>query len=221
MRILAVADLHGSHTALTRILDHARPADAVLLGGDLTHFGSPDDAEKAVRAARASTATVLAVTGNCDSPRIERRLVDLGVSLHRRGVILSGFGWHGLSAIPVWKPGMHQFTEDELALALRGGYAQVAQAKHRGVLAHVPPHGTSLDEVAGGRHAGSTALREFVEQTAPRLVICGHIHERRGVEQLGPTTVVNCGFGAGGSYALIRVDDEVTVELRRAFGRRE
>lgn len=221
MRIVAVTDLHGSHAALERILNHAGPADVTLLGGDITNFGSPDDAEKAVRVARASTTTVLGVTGNCDSPRIEGRLVELGVSLHHRGVILDGVGLHGLSAIPVWKPGMHQFTEDELAAALRRGYSQVAEATTHCVLAHVPPHGTSLDQVAAGRHAGSTALREFVERTAPCLVICGHIHESRGVEQLGPTTVVNCGFGAGGSYALAHVDEVVTVELRRAFGRGE
>ncbi len=216
MRILGITDLHGNHAALERILADAGPSDAILLGGDITHFGSPTEAEKAVRLARASGATVLAVTGNCDSAKIDERLVQLGVSLHDRGVILQTVGLHGLSAIPRWQPGMHQFTEEELAAALQAGYAQVAGARRHAVLAHVPPHGLSLDEVSFGRHAGSTALRTFIEQTVPCLVVCGHIHESCGVEQLGRTTVVNCGYAARGNYALVDVDDEVSVELRRA-----
>jgi Icc-related predicted phosphoesterase len=169
-----------------------------------------------IEGAKASGARVLAVTGNCDSPAIEERLVRLDVSLHHRGVLLEATGWHGMSAIPHWKSGMHQFTEEELAAALEAGYAQVQGARRHCVLSHVPPHGLSVDEVHSGRHAGSTALRRFVDETGPCLVVCGHIHETRGLERLGPTTVVNCGLGAAGNYALIEADDEVTVDLRCA-----
>ena len=107
-----------------------------------------------------------------------------------------------------------------MAAALEAGYAQVTEARHHCLLAHVPPRGLSLDRVFFGRHAGSKALRSFVDRTEPALVVCGHIHEGRGVERVGRTTVVNCGYGAKGHYALIEVDHEVdhevTVELRRA-----
>jgi Icc-related predicted phosphoesterase len=62
---------------------------------------------------------------------------------------------------------------------------------------------------------GSTALREFVEQTQPILVVCGHLHESRGVDMLGPTTVVNCGPAGSGCYAIAEIDDQVRVDLRR------
>ena len=216
MRLLAITDLHGSHEALERIVAHAGRADVVLLGGDITNFGSPIDAEKAVRLAQATGATVLAVAGNCDSAEIEERLIELGVSLHGRGTILEGVGLHGLSAIPRWMPGMYQFTEEELAAALEAGYGQVTDARHHCVLAHVPPHGLSLDRVSFGRHVGSKSLRTFVDRTEPALVVCGHIHESRGIERSGRTTVVNCGMAARGHYARIEVDREMTVELCRA-----
>jgi len=216
MRLLGITDLHGNHGALERILAHAGPADAVLLGGDLTHFGSPVDAEKAIALARAAGPAVFAVAGNCDSAPIDQRLVQLDASLHGRGVVLGPLGLHGLSAIPPWGAGMYHFTEEELAAALEAGFAQVTDARHRGVLAHVPPRGLSLDQVFLGRHVGSRALRTFIDQREPSLVVCGHIHESRGVERVGRTTVVNCGYAAKGEYALIDVDEQVTVTLRRA-----
>ena len=66
------------------------------------------------------------------------------------------------------------------------------------------------------RPLDNTALRDFIEKTQPALVLCGHIHEGRGIEQFGRTTVVNCGLAASGFYALATVGDRVDVELRRA-----
>jgi uncharacterized protein len=50
----------------------------------------------------------------------------------------------------------------------------------------------------------------------PELVFCGHIHEGRGVEQIGRTTVVNCGAAAAGYYAATEVGEKMLVELRKA-----
>jgi len=219
MKLLCVTDLHQSSAALERILADAAaagPIDLLLLGGDITQFGPPEAAERLVRQAQAAGAPVLAVAGNCDSPAIDRRLVELGVSLHGRGLICGDVGIHGLSATPLWRSKMHQFTEEELAGDLRAGYAQVAGAAHHVVLAHAPPHGGKLDRTHFFQHVGSKALRAFIEETQPELVLCGHIHEGRGIEQLGRTTVVNCGAAFAGYYALAEVGGDVKVDLRRA-----
>jgi Icc-related predicted phosphoesterase len=215
MRLLGITDLHGNQRTLERILAEGGPVDAVLLGGDITHFGSPEGVEESVRLAGASGGTVLAVAGNCDSAKIDQRLVELGVSLDGRGVQLGALGVHGVSAVPPWIPKMYQSTEEELGAALEAGYAEVARAADHCVLAHVPPRGLRVDRVFFGRHVGSRALSAFVERREPALVVCGHIHEGRGIERVGRTTVVNCGYGAKGHYALVEVDQEVRVELRR------
>lgn len=216
MRLVCITDLHDRPAALERILAAAGKADAVLLGGDLTSFGMPADARRLVEQAQSAGAPVLAVAGNCDSAEIEQELVDLGVALHGRGVILGGVGIHGLSGIPPWRQGMYQMTEEELAAALHAGYAQVTAAARHVVLAHAPPRNGRLDRTFLLGHVGSQALRDFIEQTRPALVICGHIHEARGIEQIGPTTVVNCGPAASGYYAVAEVTDDVTTELRKA-----
>ncbi len=216
MRMLGITDLHGDREALRRILAEAGPVDAVLFGGDVTHFGTPDEAEQLVALAEPSAPTVLAVAGNCDSAEVDARLVELGVSLAGRGVAIGELGLHGLSAIPPWIRKMYQATEEELAAALEAGCGQVASARLHAVLAHVPPHGLSADRTFFGRHVGSRALRALVDEKAPALVVCGHIHEARGVEQLGRTTIVNCGHALQGYYALVDVDDRVRVRLARA-----
>jgi hypothetical protein len=73
---------------------------------------------------------------------------------------------------------------------------------------HVPPHATSLDQCpkldeelrpvhSGGNpvmtSAGSTAVRELIEQHQPILGLHGHIHEARGIARLSRTVCVNPG----------------------------
>ena len=187
----------------------------ILLGGDLTNFGTPADVEKIVYIAQSANLPVLAVAGNCDSAQIDRRLVELGLSVAEKGVIINDVGIHGLSAAPPWRRGMYEFTEEELAAQLQTGYNQIQNARWHVVLSHVPPRGIKLDRTHLFQHVGSTALREFIEQTHPALVVCGHIHESRGVDMLGPTTVVNCGPAASGFYAIAEISDQVRVDLRR------
>ena len=63
----------------------------------------------------------------------------------------------------------------------------------------VVSHGPPYDCVDGGMkllngerpRLGSPALRAYIERHAPRLVICGHIHEANGVDRIGETLIVN------------------------------
>jgi len=208
MRLLAATDIHGRADFFKRILDDAGPVDVILLGGDLTHFGSPDDAQRVVRLAEATGARVLAVAGNCDSADIDHRLAKLGVALLRRGVLCEGVGFLGLSAMPPWLPRMYHFSEQESGEILEAGRRQVASAGRLAVLSHAPPHDTKVDRVFLGRHVGSRALRAFIDRVEPELVVCGHVHEARGLVQLGRTTVVNCGPAAKGFYALIELRED-------------
>jgi hypothetical protein len=216
MKLVCITDLHGDGRALDRILDTAEAVDAILLGGDITNFGTVNQAEEFVCRAQRSCQLVLAVAGNCDSAPIDSRLVELGVSLFGRGVIVGGIGFYGVSAMPPWLGSMYELSEEEIAAALEAGRRQVAEADHTIVLSHAPPYGTRLDRTRGGSHVGSRAVRELIEQTGPLLVVCGHIHESHGIDRLGPTTMVNCGPAFGGHYALAHVDQTVRVELLRA-----
>lgn len=213
MKLLCVTDLHGDLRSLRRILDHAGTVDVILLGGDLTNFGTPNQAEGLVLLAREHCPVVMAVAGNCDSPFIDERLAELGVSLFGRGMIHAGIGFHGVSAMPPWLGSMYELTEPQIQSSLEHGAAQIEQVSQQVVLSHVPPRQCSLDRTRKGVHVGSSALRNFIARRKPALVVCGHIHEARGVQTLGETMVVNCGTAFEGCYATATLDDKTTVEL--------
>lgn len=62
------------------------------------------------------------------------------------------------------------------------------------LVCHCPPHGTALDRMRNGQHAGSTAIRKFLDKVKPRWFFSGHIHETEGVtETIGVTTAHNPG----------------------------
>ena len=55
-------------------------------------------------------------------------------------------------------------------------------------------YGTALDQVRPGLHAGSTAVRDFIQRVQPAHFFCGHIHEAEGVSiEIGQTHAHNVG----------------------------
>jgi uncharacterized protein len=42
---------------------------------------------------------------------------------------------------------------------------------------HSPPNNTTLDQLHGGAHIGSFAIKEFIDKHQPHLTLHGHIHE--------------------------------------------
>jgi Icc-related predicted phosphoesterase len=78
---------------------------------------------------------------------------------------------------------------------------------------HAPPAGTACDRLAGGEHVGSTVIRAFVEREQPDIVLCGHIHESRGIDAIGRSRIVNPGPVAAGHYAVVEIDGELDVRL--------
>ena len=62
------------------------------------------------------------------------------------------------------------------------------------LICHCPPKDTPLDRVRPNVHAGSTAVRAFIETYQPDYFLCGHIHEAAGTDaQLGKTRGRNVG----------------------------
>lgn len=221
MVLLAISDLHGNVRALERILNNAGDCDAILLAGDLTHFGSGRDVDPIIQRCREKTSQVFAIAGNCDTKEVVRRLKELEADISAAGIVLGELGIHGLPGIPYWRPGMYQFSEDELAEMLKQGWQQITEARQRITLAHVPPQGCAVDRVSWGCHVGSVSLRQFVKDQKPHLVLCGHIHEGRGIATIDDTQIVNCGHGASGFYARIICnpkgsDGPLRVELHQA-----
>jgi Icc-related predicted phosphoesterase len=213
-RIAYVVDVHDRFDAVPRALDAIGPVDVLVVGGDITTFGTPDDAQRAIELWRRLTPRLLAVAGNMDSPAIDERLVELGVSCDGRGIVLGDVGVVGVSAAPLsplHTP--HELPDDELGRRAAAGLADVKGCRVRIFCPHAPPQGTACDRLRSGEHVGSPALREVIEREEPDVVLCGHIHESRAVDRLGPTQVVNPGPVSAGHYAIVEVAGTVSVTL--------
>jgi uncharacterized protein len=214
MRILYVVDVHDRFEAVPRVMEEVGAVDVLIVGGDITTGGTPEDAERAIESWRPLAPRLLAVAGNMDSPAIDERLVELGVSLDGRGVVLGEVGICGASAAPLsplHTP--HEVPDGELAHGAERGLEGVRDARLRLFCPHAPPYDTACDRLRSGQHVGSPALRALVERERPDAVLCGHIHESRAMDAIGPTRVVNPGPVAAGHYALVETDDELTVTL--------
>jgi len=216
MRIAYLVDVHGRFDAVPAAVEKIGAVDAIVVGGDLTNAGAPDEVERAIESWRPLGGALYAVAGNMDSPAIDARLVELGVSLDGRGVVIDDdVGLHGVSAsgpTPLATP--HEVTEDELERQALSGHAHVAGCRIRIFCPHSPPHATACDRLRSGEPVGSRSLRAFVESMQPDLVLCGHIHESRGEDVIGRTLVANPGPAFAGHYAVVDVGERVSVTLR-------
>jgi uncharacterized protein len=218
VRIAYVVDVHGRFEEVGEAVAAAGPVDVLVVGGDITTFGTPDDAERAIESWRPLAPTLLAVAGNCDSPEIDERLVDLGVSIDGRATVVEDVGFAGVSAAPL-SP-LHtpyELPDYELGDRAAKGLCEIAGCRVRVFCPHAPPHGTACDRLRSDEHVGSPALRALVERAEPDLVLCGHIHEARATDRLGHSQVVNPGPATTGNYALVDVGETVTVTLERAL----
>jgi hypothetical protein len=220
MRLLCITDIHSNLRQFEKILANEPKADLLIIGGDFTNFGKPPEVDHMLNIAQAHTPQVLAVAGNCDSAAIDQLLVDRGVSLHARGVRIGlpgqgDIGFFGVSAMPPWHGNMYEFSEKDLDRFLTASYAQVAGSPRYIMVPHCPPRNSVVDRSSSGANVGSTAVRNWVDEVKPILVICGHIHEARGQAKIGDTIVVNCGPARDGNYAVAAIGNEVRVELKR------
>ncbi len=215
MTILALSDIHGAYDRMMEVV-HANPAaDIIVVAGDLTTHGTVQEAEAAIKQLQRAARPVFVVAGNMDPPELDDVFTHLGVSLNGRGVIVDDVGFFGVSAAPVsllMTP--NEIPEEEITRRAEAGWKNIAGARWKVFVPHAPPHNTRVDVVRSGRHVGSTAVRAFIERFHPDAVVCGHIHEARGVDTLGSTRVINCGPAGQGMYGVIRVDEQVEVAAR-------
>ncbi|MDW7776290.1 MAG: metallophosphoesterase [Methanosarcinales archaeon] len=207
MKLLALSDFHGDFSKVQALLEHAGEIDGVLISGDITHFG-PD--ERALELIDMFDMPVLAIPGNCDLPGILEVLdSSRAINLHKKCYSMgdaSFMGLGGSNSTPFNTP--FELTDEDMEEALDGMLRSCSGIRNI-LLSHAPPFG-HVDELSIG-HVGSHAIAKFLNHFD--LIVCGHIHEARGLVVSGNTTMVNVGVASHGYGALIILNDTICVEL--------
>lgn len=215
MRIIALSDIHGAYRRANEILARESSADVVVIGGDLTTNGPVHEAGEALKLFQSNGKPVLVVLGNMDPPALERSIKNLGAAINAKGIVLKEAGFFGVSGSPFTPMHtLYEISEEEITRRSELGWSDVASARWKIFVPHAPPRDTKLDKILLGKHVGSTAVRSFIEARQPDVVICGHIHESRGIDAIGTSQIVNCGQASRGEYALIELGDKVSIEVR-------
>ncbi len=207
MKVLAVADIHGSQYRLNLVLKNVAryQPDLVVVCGDITQFGPGELATTLLNQIPVQT---LAIPGNIDTFDVDEGITKSNATnLHQRRVVVQGIPFVGIG---------REIPTPLKNLMIVDGKAQkplLETVDSTSVLVtHYPPFKLQ-DKIFIGTHGGSKELRSLVDTRKPLLVLCGHIHEDPGVTQVEKTTVVNCSLGKRTEGAIIEIDKTVTVTI--------
>lgn len=211
MRIVTVTDIHGRENKAKWLVEKIKKEDfdLILIAGDLTHFSGRESAKVILKHFETLEKPIYAVMGNCDGRDVLDLLEEKRINLHDKRVELGdlgiiGFGGSNITPFStIW-----EFHDDAIWESLNRNYRDGDI-----LLMHVPPYNTKVDRTFTGLHVGSKALRKFIEERQPPLVICGHIHEARGIDEIGKTLIVNPGPLFRGHYAIIDINEEGKVSI--------
>ncbi len=189
MKIQIFSDIHGDLRTLEKLM--SVPADVYISVGDLSNFGKGLDVCAPILAKQARR--VWSIPGNHETAEQNHELWARGgfEDFQRHVRQIGAAHWAGLgysNPTPFDTPG--EYTEEQIAEYL----SAFNGVKPLYLVVHAPPYGSKLDEFAPGKHAGSTAVREFVDREQPEMLFCGHIHECGGKsDQIGRTRCFNVG----------------------------
>ncbi len=219
LRVAAAADVHTresrrEHTerAFGAL---AGTADLVLLAGDLTTYGRPEEAQVLADACRPLEMPVIAVLGNHDWH--ENRRDELVAVLDAAGITMLDRSWTikcvrdcdvgivGVKGFVGGFPGSHLADFGEPLLrrvyaettaeveALAEGLRRVSHCPLRLVLMHYSPTEETLEGERREIHAflGSDRLAAPLLEHQPDLVVHGHAHAGRFAGHIGEVEVFN------------------------------
>jgi Icc-related predicted phosphoesterase len=218
-RIAAVGDLHCRESQRDEIAaafaDVARDVDVILLAGDLTTHGEPEQAQILADACRPLDKPVLTVLGNHDW-HADRRddvvevLLDAGIVVLDRdhaildvgavelGVVgLKGFvgGFDGFNLPDFGEPLLRTVYEETSAdvEALDAGLREIAACAMRIVLLHYAPVAATLEGEPREIWAflGSDRLAAPIAAHRPHVVLHGHAHAGTFAGAIGDVPVYN------------------------------
>jgi Icc-related predicted phosphoesterase len=199
MRIAATADLHFTaqrYTALRDQLNRVRDdADVLVLAGDLTNYGQPEEMEPLLNTLVRLRIPIIAVLGNHDfesgrEGELIRMMTAEGIKVldgsayERDGVgfagtkgFVGGFGRGVLTAFG--EPEVKNFVRASIdeALKLERAMSQLRTPKRVVVLHYAPIAATVQGEAAEiFPFLGTSRLAEVVDRHGADLVVHGHAH---------------------------------------------
>lgn len=216
MKLLLLSDLHAHNEMLDKLNSQFENADAVLFAGDFAECFNVSTGKAALEKLCSKHDTIFAVLGNCDEEDFIEDLETQDICVEKTLVFHEGLALAGAGGGTVFT-GKTAFERDELDIIddfkiVNNSVEETGDKslwKNLILICHNPPKGQIVDAVNDSLHAGSELFAKYIEENQPLAVVCGHIHEGRGIEKIGDTLVINPGsIGENGSYAELTLEKE-------------
>ncbi len=192
MKLFAVGDIHGDSRLAEQLAEQAKneKVDLVAICGDLTYFDQSTDNIIGPFVKRGLK--VVFVKGNHDSAATADFLTrvygirDLqGYSIKAGNIGIFGCGGADIGPNPT--------QDSEILGLLRKGNKYLKSVKKKIMITHVHPSNTHMEKFSRFVK-GSTAIRKAISELKPNILLCSHIHEAEGIEEMvEDTRVINVG----------------------------
>lgn len=216
MRALVLSDFHGWKKASFKTVDIVKRSrsELIVICGDITNFGTTEQAKALLSPITRLNLPILYVPGNCDLPSLLEAKIEGAQNIHGSCARIDNLVFLGVGGSPLSPLNTPlEFPEEEIVALLSSGLAECSMKERLVLVSHTPPSNTKLDLAFFGEHIGSVGVRRFVEEKKPLAVFCGHVHEARGIDKIDGTVILNPGPARHGYYAVADVNSEVEVRL--------
>ena len=192
MKILASGDIHGDKRLAERLAQRAEKekVDLVVLCGDLTQFDQ--DTSGIIGPFVKRKQKVVLIPGNHETLATADFLAQQygATNLHGYSIKSGDVGLFGCGGANI---GINQLTEKEIYDILKKGNDYLKDSRKRIMVTHVHPTGTAMEKFTQF-FPGSKGVKKAVDTFKPDILLCSHVHEAEGIEEMvGKTKVINVG----------------------------
>ncbi len=194
MKILAAGDIHGDSALAEKLAKKAEDenVDLVVLCGDLTYAEQSTD--NIVGAFTSRKQKVILIPGNHETVATADFLCELygATNLHGYSMKFDDVALFGAGGANV---GLHQVSDNEIYSLLQKGHDKIKDVSKKVMVTHVHPTNTMMSKfstIVPGSQGVTNAIKAF----KPDILLCSHVHEAEGIEEMmDGTKVMNVGKG--------------------------
>ncbi len=194
MRVLASGDIHGDIKRIEELAAQAERenVDLVILTGDITNFNMSTD--NLIGPFKKVNKKVLLIPGNHEPVATADFLAELyGIkNIHGYSVRYKDIGIFGAGGCTEVGPSP-MLGEKEMFDLLQQGFEKIAYLKKKIMITHEHPAGSTIEKFTNF-FEGSAAVKKAIDTFHPDILLCSHVHEAEGLEEMiGTTKVISVG----------------------------
>lgn len=217
MKVLLLTDIHGEVEKLEKIVEK-EDFEALLCAGDLSDANKFDDyngtLEQVLDAFERQGKIAKTVPGNMDIEEdCMKQLIQRRMNIHKKVASFEEFDVVGFGGGTTPFDTPFEPDEEEIRETIEALYPRMRSNTKVAVI-HQPPFGSSVD-VVDDEHVGSEEVRKLIENLDLDLVLTGHIHESRSIDNISDTAVVNPGPVLEGYYGVAEFGEEITIDMKQ------